>query len=69
MDYERESELILTAASDNKIKIWTTKKILLYDVLLDDGLAYAFFVPHPNIPNHKIQEVKKLAAENDEKYK
>ncbi len=47
IDYERNNELILTSASDNKIKIWTTKKIMLYDVLLDDGLAYAFFVPHP----------------------
>lgn len=37
-------DLILTAASDNKIKIWTTKKILLYDIMLDDGLASAFFV-------------------------
>lgn len=37
-------ELVLTSASDNKIKIWTTKKILLYDILLDEGLAYAFFV-------------------------
>ena len=35
VDYEKENELILTAASDNKIKIWTSKKILLYDVLLD----------------------------------
>ncbi len=52
VDYERDSELILTSASDNKIKIWTTKKILLYDVLLDDGLAYAFFVSHPILPKH-----------------
>ncbi len=52
VDYERDSELILTSASDNKIKIWTTKKILLYDVLLDDGLAYAFFVPHSTNPKN-----------------
>jgi len=36
----------MTATSDNKIKIWTTKKILLYDVLLDNGLAFSFFIPH-----------------------
>ncbi len=36
----------MTVGSDNKIKLWTTKKILIYDILIDDGLSYAFFVPH-----------------------
>jgi hypothetical protein len=37
----------LTAAEDNKIKIWTYYKILLYEIILDDGLKNAaWFRPY-----------------------
>lgn len=68
IDYERDPELIMTAASDNKIKIWTTKKILLFDVLLDDGLAYAFFVPHPKFSKSIQQIDSKEASKPEKKY-
>lgn len=39
-------EVVLTAATDNRIKLWTTRKILLYDVVMDEGLVWAGLVGH-----------------------
>ena len=38
LDYDTNRKLILTSAGDNKIKIWTYYKVLVYEVFLDEGL-------------------------------
>ena len=45
----------MTCGSDNRIKIWSTLKILIYEIKLDEGLRYAIwsnkleiFVAHNN---------------------
>lgn len=38
LDYDTNRKLILTTAGDNKIKIWTYYKVLVYEVYLDEGL-------------------------------
>jgi hypothetical protein len=33
----------MTGGLDNRIKIWTTYKILLYEIILDEGLRYCLW--------------------------
>jgi WD40 repeat protein len=42
-DYDSVSKLILTAGADNRIKVWTYYKILVYEVFLDEGLRQAIW--------------------------
>ena len=55
LDFEPERNLILTSGSDNKLKIWSTLKELLFEIKLDEGLKYGvwsnkmeIFVAHRN---------------------
>ena len=55
VDIEPRHRFIMTAGSDNRIKIWSTLKILIYEIKLDEGLKYAIwsnnleiFVAHRN---------------------
>jgi hypothetical protein len=42
-DYDQLNKLILTAGTDNKIKIWSYYKVAIYEINLDVGLNYAFW--------------------------
>lgn len=33
----------MTSASDNRIKIWSLQKILIYEIKLDEGLKYTIW--------------------------
>ena len=55
IDMQPTHRFIMTAGSDNRIKIWSTFKTLVYQIKLDEGLKYAFwsnnleiFVAHRN---------------------
>lgn len=55
IDIEPTHRLVMTAGSDNRIKIWSTIKVLIYEIKLDEGLKYAIwsnrleiFVAHRN---------------------
>ena len=41
LDQDSMKKLIATSAADNKIKIWTYYRVLVYEVILDDGLRSA----------------------------
>ena len=41
LDNDSISKILVTAAVDNCIKVWTYCKVLLYEVTLDDGLRNA----------------------------
>jgi hypothetical protein len=56
MDGDSERRLVLTAAADNKIKIWSYYKVLLYEVGLDEGLRNAAWVrPFEMIISHNLK--------------
>jgi hypothetical protein len=38
VDYFMEKKLIITAGEDQKIKFWTKRKILLLQLLIEEGL-------------------------------
>lgn len=46
LDYQPNLKLILTSAKDHKIKIWTSAKILISEIVVDDGLQYALWGQH-----------------------
>lgn len=55
IDIEPTNRLIMTAGTDNRIKIWSTIKLLIYEIKLDEGLKYTIwsnnleiFVAHRN---------------------
>lgn len=55
VDVEPIHRLVMTAGADNRIKIWSTLKVLIYEIKLDQGLRYSFwsnsleiFVAHSN---------------------
>lgn len=39
----------MTAAKDNRIKIWTMNKVLLYEVCIDHTLEYSLWAGEMNI--------------------
>lgn len=43
MSYRPDLKLILTGGLDNRIKIWTTYKILLYEIIIDETLKYCLW--------------------------
>lgn len=55
VDIEPKERFIMTAGKDNRIKIWSLVKVLVYEIKLDEGLRYAIwsndleiFVAHRN---------------------
>jgi len=49
ISYQSESKMILTGAMDNKIKIWSICKILLYEIIIDENLAYCVWADKMSI--------------------
>ena len=43
LDCDTNRKLILTAGGDNKLKIWSYYKVLVYEIYLDDGLREAIW--------------------------
>lgn len=43
LDADPQNKLIVTAGLDNRIKIWTYNKVLIYEVFLDEGLKSAIW--------------------------
>lgn len=43
VDVEPTHRLIMTAAMDNRIKMWSTSKVLIFEIKLDEGLKYAIW--------------------------
>ena len=43
LDYDTNKKLILSAGGDNKLKIWSYYKVLVYEIFLDDGLREAIW--------------------------
>jgi WD40 repeat protein len=49
ISYRQDLGLILTGGKDNKIKIWTTYKILMYEIVLDEKLLFCIWGSNMNI--------------------
>ncbi len=57
MSYRCDLRLMLSGAKDNRIKIWTTSKILLYEIILDHSLKYCLWGEGMSVilvQNHKL---------------
>ena len=55
--------MILTAGKDNKIKIWTVFKTLLYEINIDATLQYAVWSSKMNLilsQNNKIYSLRNI---------
>jgi hypothetical protein len=48
-DYRNDLKLILTGGRDNRIKIWTVCKILIYEIFIDELLNYCTWSTKMNI--------------------
>ena len=49
VDYRHDLRLLLTSGKDGRIKVWTTQKILLYEVVADEQLQYVLWALSSNI--------------------
>lgn len=57
MSYRCDLKLMLSGAKDNRIKIWTTSKILLYEIVVDQTLKYCLWGEGMSVllvQNHKL---------------
>jgi WD40 repeat protein len=69
LDVEPTRRLLMTAGSDNRIKIWSMLKILIFEIKLDEGLKYGIwsnnleiFVAHRN----KLLYLKDFAFDTED---
>ena len=74
----------MTAGSDNRIKIWSTLKILIFEIKLDEGLKYGIwsnnieiFVAHKNkllylknftFDTENIDDERSIDVEDDRRF-
>jgi hypothetical protein len=49
ISFRTDLRLLLTGGLDNRIKIWTTYKVLLYEIILDESLRYCLWGGGMNI--------------------
>lgn len=49
ISFRSDLRLLMTGGLDNRIKIWTTYKILLYEIILDEGLRYCLWGGGTNV--------------------
>jgi hypothetical protein len=43
VDYEPVRRVLMSSGSDNRIKIWSLRKVLLFEIKLDEGLKYTIW--------------------------
>jgi WD40 repeat protein len=43
VDYRQDLKLLLTSGKDGRVKVWTTAKILIYEIVVDEQLQYVLW--------------------------